>query len=52
LIELDPLYCDVVIRRWQAFTGKRASRLGDGKRFDDLAFEAANRDNLGKELAA
>ncbi|MEJ0060843.1 MAG: DNA methyltransferase [Terricaulis sp.] len=23
-IELDPLYCDVAVRRWQNFTGKRA----------------------------
>jgi DNA modification methylase len=27
LMELDPLYCDVIIRRWETFTGKKASRL-------------------------
>jgi DNA modification methylase len=26
-IELNPLYCDVIVRRWQEFTGRRA-RLG------------------------
>ncbi|KAG0322910.1 hypothetical protein BGZ97_002666 [Linnemannia gamsii] len=25
LMELDPKYCDVIIHRWQAFTGKRAA---------------------------
>lgn len=27
LIELDPLYCDVIIRRWQQYTGKEAILL-------------------------
>lgn len=26
-IELDPLYCDVIIQRWEQFTGKKAKRL-------------------------
>ena len=26
LMELDPLYCDVIVRRWEDFTGKKASR--------------------------
>lgn len=26
LMELDPLYCDVIVNRWEAFTGKKASR--------------------------
>jgi DNA modification methylase len=26
LMELDPLYCDVIIQRWQNFTGRRAER--------------------------
>ncbi|MBL8964918.1 MAG: ParB N-terminal domain-containing protein [Phycisphaeraceae bacterium] len=24
LMELDPLYCDVIVKRWEAFTGKQA----------------------------
>jgi DNA modification methylase len=27
LVELDPLYCDVIVQRWQAFSGKTAERL-------------------------
>jgi DNA modification methylase len=26
LLELDPLYCDVIVTRWQNFTGKKAER--------------------------
>lgn len=29
LVELDPLYCDVIVRRWEEFTGKKAQREGD-----------------------
>lgn len=28
LMELDPLYCDVIVQRWEAFTGKKAVRNG------------------------
>lgn len=31
--ELDPLYVDVAVRRWQAFTGKAATRTSDGVTF-------------------
>ncbi len=27
LMELDPLYCDVIVKRWEEFTGKKAERL-------------------------
>jgi DNA modification methylase len=33
LIELDPKYVDVIVRRWQDFTGQEAKRAGDGARF-------------------
>ena len=26
LMELDPRYCDVIVRRWEQFTGKQAVR--------------------------
>jgi DNA modification methylase len=26
LMELDPLYCDVIVERWQKFTGRQATR--------------------------
>jgi DNA modification methylase len=34
-IELSPAYVDVAIRRWQAFTGKRAVRECDGSAFEE-----------------
>jgi DNA modification methylase len=39
LMELDPRYCDVIVRRWQAFTGKAATLEGDGRTFDEIAAE-------------
>jgi len=24
-MELDPLYCDVIVERWQRFTGRKAT---------------------------
>jgi DNA modification methylase len=38
-IEVDPLYVDVAIRRWQAFTGEKAMLLADGRTFDAIATE-------------
>jgi len=28
VIELEPRYCDVIVRRWEAFTGGQARREG------------------------
>jgi hypothetical protein len=36
-VELDPCYVDVAIRRWQAFTGAKATLLADDRPFDDVA---------------
>ena len=36
LIELDPKYVDVIVRRWQSYTGDQAIREGDGLPFNDL----------------
>jgi DNA modification methylase len=36
-IEIDPLYVDVAIRRWQKHTGDRAVHAATGKSFDDIA---------------
>lgn len=36
-VELDPLYLDVTIRRWQRHTGAHAIHAVSGKRFDDVA---------------
>jgi DNA modification methylase len=40
MIELDPKYVDVIVRRWQDWTGKKASREFDGLDFDDLLVNA------------
>ena len=40
-IELDPLYVDVAIRRWQAFTGKRATLADTGQTFAAAKAERA-----------
>ncbi len=37
LMELDPKYVDVIIRRWQDFTGKQAVHEATGKTFEELA---------------
>lgn len=39
LVEIDPKYCDVIVRRWQAFTGKEAVLEASGQTFDALAAE-------------
>lgn len=40
-MELDPLYVDVAVRRWQDWTGEQAIDAETGRTFDDLAAEAA-----------
>jgi DNA modification methylase len=35
VIEIDPHYCDVAIRRWQAYTGKPAVHAETGLSFED-----------------
>jgi DNA modification methylase len=39
LIELDPLYCDTICRRWQAFSKSPAVLAGDGRTFDEISAE-------------
>lgn len=36
LIEFDPLYCDVIVRRYEAFTGKRARLADTGGTFEEV----------------
>ena len=48
-IEIDPVFVDVVIRRWQAFTGQHAVRWMDSMTFDDAAEQI---DALASSVAA
>jgi DNA modification methylase len=41
LMELDPRYVDVIVKRWQEFTGKTARLEADGRSFSDVAGEVA-----------
>ena len=36
LMELDPKYVDVIVQRWQEFTGKQATLESDGRTFAEL----------------
>jgi len=37
LMELDPKYCDVIVKRWQNFTGKTAVHAETGAPFAEIA---------------
>jgi DNA modification methylase len=37
LVELDPKYCDVIVRRWQEWSGGTAILDGDGRSFEEIA---------------
>lgn len=50
LIEYDPLYCDTIIRRWEARTGKRARLAASREGFDDVV-ETRLGINLASEAA-
>jgi DNA modification methylase len=36
LLELDPALCDVIVRRWQDYTGQRAALVEDGLTLEQL----------------
>jgi len=35
-LEIDPAYCDLIVKRWQDFTGKVATLESDGQAFDHV----------------
>jgi len=43
LMELDPKYCDVIVKRWQDFTGN-AAHLEDRRTFAELESKRKKKD--------
>jgi DNA modification methylase len=41
LVELDPGYIDVIVRRWQDWTDGAVTLEGDGRTFEELVAERA-----------
>jgi DNA modification methylase len=39
LIEIDPHFCDVIVQRWQEFTGQEAILENEERSFQDVAEE-------------
>jgi DNA modification methylase len=52
LMEMDPKYVDVIVKRWEDFTGQKATRESDGSAFSDLAPQGQSvlDDAVGSEL--
>ncbi len=40
-IEIDPIYVDAAVKRWQRYTGDHAVHAVSGRRFDDITYEEA-----------
>ncbi len=38
-MELDPKYADVIVKRWQEYTGEQAVLAADDRTFDEVAAE-------------
>lgn len=38
-MELQQKYCDVIVKRWQDYTGKKATLEATGQTFDEVAGE-------------
>jgi DNA modification methylase len=47
-IEYDPHYCDVTVRRWQAYTGKTATLEGGTLTFEDIEAERSSGPTAGE----
>jgi DNA modification methylase len=39
VVELDPKYCDLIVRRWQDHTGQEAKLEADGRSYSAVASE-------------
>jgi len=52
LMELDPKYCDVIIKRWQDFTGQKAVHAETGQVFGEAITESDIKKSLYDEVEA
>ena len=50
LMELDPKYCDVIIKRWQDFTGQQAVHAETGKTYDGMRAYKDIKNSLYEEV--
>lgn len=48
LMELGPNYCDVIVKRWQEFTGKAATLEGSGQTFDEIKEQRGKEDGTAR----
>jgi DNA modification methylase len=48
-IELDPLYVDTAVRRWQNLTGRDARRASDNKSFREIEAERESDDGIREQ---
>lgn len=39
LIDIDPRYVDVIVKRWQDYAGQKAVLESDGQEFEQIAIE-------------
>jgi len=47
-MEIDPKYVDVIVRRWQEFTGKEATHEATGATFDEVAADSTKAITVGE----
>jgi DNA modification methylase len=51
LIELDPKFVDVIVKRWEEYTGKKAVREADGVGFEEAGQLAQSQIEPGEQAA-
>jgi DNA modification methylase len=49
LIEIDPAYCDRIVRRWQTLTGKQARLAESQQTFAELEARRLGASGAGSE---
>ena len=52
VMEIDPVYADVIVQRWQQYTGKAATLEGDGRTYDSVAIDRVGTADQAEKPAA